>query len=128
MLVNLRFHLWYAGSRLVRYSGIDLSCCNHVILCDPWWNPAREEQAFGRAHRIGQTRPVKIHKLAVRRTIEDGMRALQAKKRDFARMVLSGTVRDREEDRREDLKTLFRPSARRAEPEPVGQVQDMLLE
>lgn len=54
-------------------TGLNLTCCNHVVLMDMWWNPALEDQAFDRAHRLGQTRDVMIYKLRVENTIEDRM-------------------------------------------------------
>lgn len=54
-------------------TGLNLVSCNHVILLDMWWNPALEDQAFDRAHRLGQTRPVEIHKLTIEDTVEDRM-------------------------------------------------------
>jgi len=71
-------------------SGLNLTCCNNVILVDPWWNPAVEEQAFDRAHRIGQTRDVNIYKLVVPDTVEDRILALQEKKRALAKAALEG--------------------------------------
>lgn len=51
-------------------TGLNLTCCNNVILVDPWWNPALEDQAFDRAHRFGQKRAVNIHKLSVPDSVE----------------------------------------------------------
>ena len=51
-------------------TGLNLTCCNNVILVDPWWNPALEDQAFDRAHRFGQKRAVNIHKLCVPDSVE----------------------------------------------------------
>ena len=51
-------------------TGLNLTCCNNVILVDPWWNPALEDQAFDRAHRFGQKRTVNIHKLSVPDSVE----------------------------------------------------------
>lgn len=55
----------------VHIQGLNLTCCNNVILVDLWWNPALEDQAFDRAHRLGQTRNVNIHKLSVPDTVEE---------------------------------------------------------
>jgi SNF2 family DNA or RNA helicase len=55
-----------------------------VILYDPWWNPAVEAQAIDRAHRIGQTKPVFVHRLIARGTIEEKILVLQDKKRSLA--------------------------------------------
>ena len=61
--------------------GVNLTCANHVLLSDVWWNPAAEEQAIDRAHRIGQTREVRVCRFTVRDTVEDRILALQDRKR-----------------------------------------------
>jgi len=61
--------------------GVNLTCANHVILSDVWWNPTAEEQAIDRAHRIGQTKEVKVVRFTVRDTVEDRILALQDRKR-----------------------------------------------
>ncbi len=61
--------------------GLNLTAADHVILLDPWWNPAVESQAIDRAHRIGQQRIVTAYRLAMRGTVEERILALQAKKR-----------------------------------------------
>ena len=64
-----------------------------MFLLDPWWNPAVEDQAADRAHRIGQTRPVLVHRLLARGTVEEGILALQARKRALADAALDeGTL------------------------------------
>jgi SNF2 family DNA or RNA helicase len=55
-----------------------------VILYDPWWNPAVEEQAIDRAHRIGQDKPVFVYRLVAADTIEEKMDVLKDKKRALA--------------------------------------------
>ena len=55
-----------------------------MILYDPWWNPAVEEQAIDRVHRIGQDKPVFVHKLVATGTIEEKMEVLKDKKRALA--------------------------------------------
>ncbi|KII90902.1 hypothetical protein PLICRDRAFT_106737 [Plicaturopsis crispa FD-325 SS-3] len=52
-------------------TGLNLTACNNVILVDMWWNPALEDQAFDRAHRVGQTRHVRIYKLTIQDTVEE---------------------------------------------------------
>jgi superfamily II DNA or RNA helicase len=64
--------------------GLNLTSADTVILYDPWWNPAVEEQAIDRAHRIGQDKPVFVHKLVMSGTIEEKMEALKEKKRALA--------------------------------------------
>ncbi|KAI5986790.1 P-loop containing nucleoside triphosphate hydrolase protein, partial [Pisolithus albus] len=53
--------------------GLNLTACNNVILLEPWWNPAVEEQAFDRVHWIGQLLPVNIYKLVVANSVEERM-------------------------------------------------------
>ena len=69
-------------------TGLNLTAADHVFLFEPWWNPAVEEQAFDRAHRIGQTRPVFVHRLVAADTVEDRMLKLQADKRALAEGAL----------------------------------------
>lgn len=57
--------------------GLNLVAASHVIIIDPWWNPFLEDQAIGRAHRIGQTRPVTVYRLVVEGTIEERVLELQ---------------------------------------------------
>jgi SNF2 family DNA or RNA helicase len=62
-----------------------------VIHLDPWWNPAVEDQASDRAHRIGQQRPVTVYRLIVRDSIEEQIVRLHRTKRDLAADLLEGT-------------------------------------
>jgi SNF2 family DNA or RNA helicase len=71
-------------------SGLNLTAADYVIHMDPWWNPAVEEQASDRAHRIGQTRPVTIYRLITQHTIEEKIVALHQHKRDIADNLLAG--------------------------------------
>ena len=68
--------------------GLNLTAADTVIHMDPWWNPAVEEHATARAHRIGQDRPVFVYKLAVQGSIEERMLELQARKLALANSVL----------------------------------------
>ncbi len=72
-------------------TGLNLTAADYVIHLDPWWNPAVEDQASDRAHRIGQQRPVTIYRLVAKGTIEDKIVALHQHKRDLANDLLSGT-------------------------------------
>ncbi|WP_212005683.1 DEAD/DEAH box helicase [Chitinophaga sp. HK235] len=71
--------------------GLNLTAADYVVHMDPWWNPAIEEQASDRAHRIGQTRPVTIYRLVARQTIEEKIIALHHNKRDLADRLLEGS-------------------------------------
>ncbi|WP_431934304.1 DEAD/DEAH box helicase [Micromonospora sp. RP3T] len=71
-------------------TGLNLTRADHVIHYDRWWNPAVEEQATDRAYRIGQTRPVQVHRLIAQGTLEDRIAALLESKRELADAVLTG--------------------------------------
>lgn len=71
--------------------GLNLTAADYVIHMDPWWNPAVEDQASDRAHRIGQQRPVTIYRLVAQGTIEEKIVDLHHHKRDLADQVLEGT-------------------------------------
>jgi superfamily II DNA or RNA helicase/uncharacterized Zn finger protein len=72
-------------------TGINLTAADYVIHLDPWWNPAVEDQATDRAHRIGQTRPVTVYRLISRGTIEEQILSLHSDKRALVAGVLEGT-------------------------------------
>jgi SNF2 family DNA or RNA helicase len=69
-------------------TGLNLTAADYVIHLDPWWNPAVEDQASDRAHRMGQQRPVTIYRLVTQNTIEEKIIALHAEKRDLADSLL----------------------------------------
>jgi superfamily II DNA or RNA helicase len=71
-------------------TGLNLTRADHVVHFDRWWNPAVEEQATDRAYRIGQTRPVQVHRLISEGTVEDRIAALLETKRALADAVLAG--------------------------------------
>lgn len=70
--------------------GLNLTAADYVIHMDPWWNPAVEDQASDRAHRIGQQRPVTVYRLVTKNTIEEQIVSLHRHKRDLASSVLEG--------------------------------------
>jgi SNF2 family DNA or RNA helicase len=70
-------------------TGLNLVGADTVIHFDPWWNPAVEDQATDRAHRIGQTRTVTIYRLIAQNTVEEKIMELSAKKRELVTNVLS---------------------------------------
>lgn len=72
-------------------SGLNLTAADYVIHMDPWWNPAVEDQASDRAHRIGQTRPVTIYRLVTKGTIESKIVKLHQQKRELANSLLEGS-------------------------------------
>jgi len=70
-------------------TGLNLTRADTVIHYDPWWNPAAQNQATDRAHRIGQTRPVFVYKLIVAGSVEERMLQLQRRKQSLADALLS---------------------------------------
>jgi superfamily II DNA or RNA helicase len=74
-------------------TGLNLTGADYVIHLDPWWNPAVEDQATDRAHRIGQERPVTVYRLVAEGTIEEQILELHADKRELVAGVLDGTDR-----------------------------------
>ncbi|XXF79245.1 DEAD/DEAH box helicase [Myxococcaceae bacterium GXIMD 01537] len=72
-------------------TGINLTAADYVIHLDPWWNPAVEDQATDRAHRIGQTRPVTVYRLVARGTIEEKILSLHTDKRALVAGILEGS-------------------------------------
>ncbi|KAK6936152.1 HIRAN domain [Dillenia turbinata] len=85
--------------------GINLTAASNAFVLDPWWNPAVEEQAVMRIHRIGQTKSVMIKRFIVKGTVEERMEAVQARKQ----RMISGALTDQEvrTARIEELKMLF---------------------
>ena len=71
--------------------GLNLTAADYVIHMDPWWNPASEDQASDRAHRIGQTRPVTVYRLVTKGTIEEQIVELHRSKRELADRLLEGS-------------------------------------
>ena len=69
-------------------TGLNLTAADHVFLLDPWWNPAVEDQAADRAHRIGQERPVMVYRMVAKDTVEERILALQSKKRALSDVAL----------------------------------------
>ncbi len=73
-------------------SGLNLTGADYVFHMDPWWNPAVEDQASDRAHRIGQQRPVTIYRFITAGSIEEKIIALHKEKRNLAESLLEGTT------------------------------------
>jgi len=87
--------------------GLNLTAADHCYIMDLWWNPAVEEQAIDRVHRIGQRQNVAVTRFVVRDTVEERMLGLQSRKRSMVQAALS---KDKDEDRKtklEDLRKLF---------------------
>jgi SNF2 family DNA or RNA helicase len=69
-------------------TGLNLTAADYVVHLDPWWNPATQDQASDRAHRLGQRRPVTVIKLVAEDTIEEQVLALHQHKRELAAAVI----------------------------------------
>lgn len=89
--------------------GLNLTAADTVIHLDPWWNPAVEQQATDRAHRIGQDQPVFVYKLVVEGSIEEKMLALQARKAALADGVLGSDPAQATKFSVDDLRGLLAP-------------------
>ena len=70
--------------------GVTLKSADYVFLMDPWWNPAAEEQAIDRAHRLGKEKPTFIYRIVAQGTIEDRVRQLQKSKRETFNEIIGG--------------------------------------
>jgi non-specific serine/threonine protein kinase len=87
--------------------GLNLTAADYVYIVDPWWNPAVEQQAIDRTHRIGQTKNIFAYRMICKDTIEDKIIQLQEKKRSLARDLVtddSGFVKSLT---KEDVEYLF---------------------
>ncbi len=89
-------------------TGLNLTAADYVIHLDPWWNPAVEDQASDRAHRIGQKRPVTIYRMIQRGSVEEKILQLHSTKRELASDFLEGTESAVKSLTEEDLMNLMR--------------------
>lgn len=90
-------------------TGLNLTAADTVIHYDPWWNPAAENQATDRAHRIGQVKPVFVYKLIARATVEEKIQQLQRRKADLAAGVLDISNPADWQLEPDDIEALFAP-------------------
>ena len=88
-------------------TGLNLTAADTVIHFDPWWNPAAENQATDRAHRIGQDKKVFVYRLIATGTVEERITALQARKRELVEGLLDGDAATKAQLSAEDLEFLF---------------------
>ena len=97
--------------------GLNLTAADTVIHYDPWWNPAAEQQATDRAHRIGQDKPVFVYKLIVEQSVEEKILALQQRKQALADALYENVGHDASDAHAtlsaEELLQLFQPIAPR---------------
>ncbi|HAN30046.1 MAG TPA: hypothetical protein DCQ06_00475 [Myxococcales bacterium] len=87
--------------------GLNLTAADTVIIHDPWWNPAAEQQASDRAHRIGQTKPVMVLRMVAEDTVEDLILALQERKRALVRSAIEVDGTGIKDLSRDDLEAIF---------------------
>ncbi|MEO1527866.1 MAG: DEAD/DEAH box helicase [Planctomycetota bacterium] len=87
-------------------TGLNLTAADYVLHLDPWWNPAVEDQATDRAHRIGQERPVTVYRLVAAGTIEEQILEMHADKRELVAGVLDGTDRAAKMDTEELIRLI----------------------
>jgi SNF2 family DNA or RNA helicase len=92
-------------------TGLNLTAADTVIHYDPWWNPAVENQATDRAHRIGQDKPVFVYKLIVQGSVEQKIAQLQASKAALAAGILGEGGGAGRALTQEDIAALFEPLA-----------------
>ena len=78
-------------SRQAGGTGLNLTAATYVIHLDPWWNPAAEDQATDRAHRIGQSSKVTVYRLIAEGTVEEGVLEMQDAKRELVDSILEGS-------------------------------------
>ena len=88
-------------------TGLNLTAADTVIVYDPWWNPAVERQAMDRAHRIGQDKPVFVHRLIAENTVESAIQRMQLRKQALADALFEGTDRGPLALTDEDIRALF---------------------
>ena len=89
--------------------GLNLTAADTVIHYDPWWNPAVENQATDRAHRIGQTKSVFIYKLITRGTVETKILDMQKRKQALVRGILDEQAAGKVSFSADDIDKLFAP-------------------
>jgi non-specific serine/threonine protein kinase len=87
--------------------GLNLTAADYVYIVDPWWNPAVEQQAIDRTHRIGQTKNIFAYRMICKDTIEDKIVQLQEKKRLLAKELIADDATFVKSLTREDVEYLF---------------------
>ncbi len=90
-------------------TGLNLTGADYVILYDPWWNPAAEDQAADRAHRIGQSKNVFVYRMVTRGTVEEKIMKLKERKRDLVSSIISADQAIGKTLSFEDLKDILTP-------------------
>ena len=86
--------------------GLNLVAANNIFLMDPWWNPAVEDQAMERLHRIGQTKKVQVVRFICQDTVEERMLETQERKRELIKNVIY-RQEDRKKQNMEDMRYIL---------------------
>jgi SNF2 family DNA or RNA helicase len=86
---------------------LTLTKADYVFLCDPWWNPAIENQAIDRTHRIGQSNPVTAYRLVMGGTIEEKVVEMQQEKQQLFTDVIEGTSASQQTLTRSEMTALL---------------------
>ncbi|MCW5848343.1 MAG: SWF/SNF helicase family protein, partial [Anaerolineae bacterium] len=89
--------------------GITVTAANHVIHADRWWNPAVENQATDRVHRIGQTKTVYVYRIMVENTLEERIEKLLQRKQAIADTIIDSARQTTQQWTREELLEILRP-------------------
>ncbi len=89
--------------------GLNLTAADYVIHLDPWWNPAVEQQASDRAHRIGQQNPVFVYKYILKNSVEEKILQLQQKKKELSDTLITSEKGLVKQLTPKDLQVLFQP-------------------
>jgi len=97
------------GAALASGAVLGVEIVDRVIVYDPWWNPAVERQAMDRAHRIGQDKPVFVHRRIAENTVEAAIQRMQARKQALTDALFEGTGRGTLGLTDEDIDALFGP-------------------
>ena len=87
--------------------GLNLTAADYVYIVDPWWNPAVEQQAIDRTHRIGQTKNIFAYRMICNDTVEDKILKLQERKRSLAKELISDEVGFVKSLTKDDIAYLF---------------------
>ena len=87
--------------------GLNLTAADYVYIVDPWWNPAVEQQAIDRTHRIGQTKNIFAYRMICKDTVEDKILKLQERKKALAAELITDDTTFVKSLTREDVEYLF---------------------
>lgn len=105
-------------------TGLNLTAADTVIHCDPWWNPAVEDQATDRAYRIGQEKHVTVYRLITAGTVEEKILQLKARKREIAEAIVSDSEQALSALSEEDVKLLLGDAVGAIDGDVIGETEE----